>query len=73
MPESFTSPKVVILQGLAKAPHLNGKTGTVAAAVDAATGGARRDDVFETQLNVDFPRRKLSSGSGELVLFSSKH
>jgi len=29
---------VVILQGLAKAPHLNGKTGTVAAAVDAATG-----------------------------------
>ena len=40
MPESFTSPKVVILQGLAKAPHLNGKTGTVAAAVDAATGTA---------------------------------
>ena len=35
-----TGSKVVILQGLAKAPHLNGKTGTVAAAVDAATGTA---------------------------------
>eukprot|EP00435_Cladocopium_sp_Y103_P050206 s72_g15.t1 len=29
---------VVILQGLSKAPQLNGKTGTVAAAVDGATG-----------------------------------
>ena len=39
--EISTKPaKVVILQGLSKAPQLNGKTGTVAAAVDGATGAA---------------------------------
>jgi len=38
--EISTKPaKVVILQGLSKAPQLNGRTGTVAASVDGATGG----------------------------------
>lgn len=31
--------EAVILVGLSKAPQLNGKTGTVAAGVDGATGG----------------------------------